>query len=528
MFRPKLYITLQIIFALFLTCGTLSANIAPTMPGNLSGTAISQSSVNLSWDASTDDRRVRYYRVLLNGRVIGTTRKLNYQVNGLTSATAYTFEVDASDGSAFSFVASVTVSTTGAEEPPEEPTEPVEPSPLNCNGKNKKLPACQNPASEEPPTEEPPTEEPPAEEPPTEEPPAEEPPAEEPPISGGVPAGWNVVFEDNFEGTGDIDTTSAARNWRFETLQDPLHRAGNSGMDELGNTDVPNWQSPEGKRWSAWYNQYNEDNAYRTNGMLVMQGLSSGETDPTRPDLYLDNGITTAYGDSKLYTAWLDTWGRTYSVPLNRHITDPESPNKTFRYGYFEARVNFSEMITPGFRLSMWLMPAYADSAGEQLVESMAYDSNGDNGVEIDIFEYEWISVNDQNRIQLSVHGGAAGNSSTNFDTESIQEQLHQGWHTIGLLWEADKLVWSLNGRVLKTVTDTQLIPDVYSYLILSREMNSGVKRPGVDSIEVGDVEEVLPYRPRDPGMYAQNVWQYRDRLATDRALIDYVRVWQP
>ena len=95
-------------------------------------------------------------------------------------------------------------------------------------------------------------------------------------------------------------------------------------------------------------------------------------------------------------------------------------------------------------------------------------------------------------------------------------------------MWQEDKIVWSLDGQVVKTVLNESLIPDVYSYLILSREMNSGVKTQGIDIIEDGDVLEQLPYRPRDPGLYAQNVWEFRDRLATDQALVDYVRVWQP
>ena len=85
-----------------------------------------------------------------------------------------------------------------------------------------------------------------------------------------------------------------------------------------------------------------------------------------------------------------------------------------------------------------------------------------------------------------------------------------------------------IDGTVVKTVTDAELIPDIYSYMIVSREMNSGVKPASWASPADGEAIEVLPYRPRDPGLYARNIWAYRDRLADDRALIDYVRVWQP
>ncbi len=508
----------RIVLFTTLTLSTVTASLAnepPTKPPNLTGIAVSDTVVELTWGASTDDKRVKNYRIYVDGARIATTRSQKYSVGNLVSNTLYEFGVEANDGAAVSFLANVSVTTLTS---PTEEEAPTEPAPIVCKGQNKKLPECK----------EPPVEEPPAEEPPAEEPPAEEPPAEEPPISSGVPAGWKIVFEDNFDGFGDIDTSSDNKLWRFETMDDPLHRAGNTGMDEFGSTEVESWRSPLGKRWSGWYNGYNKDNAYRSDGMLVMQGLATNEIDPTRPIDYFDNGVLTQYGSGKLYTAWLDTWSRKYDLELNKQIVDPDSPNKTFKYGYFESRVNFSEMVTPGFRLSMWLMPATSDAEGQNLVENKAYDSSGDNGVEVDIFEYEWIGDNQENRIQMSIHGGAAGGSSTNFDTSALNIALHEGWHTIGLLWLADRLVWSIDGTVVHVVTDTSLIPDVYSYMILSREMNSGVKAQGIDAIETGDALEELPYRPRDPGLYAQNIWEFRDRIAIDRALVDYIRVWQP
>ena len=505
-------------------------NEAPTKPGDLTANPTSESTIALNWLASTDNRRVRQYKIYVNGVTIDTTGNLNYEITGLQAETLYEIDVSATDGRNESFLASTSTSTLAGSSSP-EPDQPS--STGNGKGKGKNKPKIEEPPTEEPPTEEPPieeppTEEPPTEEPPTEEPPTEEPPTEEPPTTTGVPAGWKVVFNDEFDGYGDVDVDSENKLWRFEGMDDGLHRAGNSGMDEFGNTDVPSWQSPKGKRWSAWYNHYQKDNAYRSDGNLVMQGLSSGEADPTRPNDYYDNGILTQYGSSKLYTAWLDTWARKWDESQKKHITDPASPGKSFKYGYFETRVNFSQMITPGFRLSMWLMPASSDADGQNLVVSNAYDEDGNNGVEIDIFEYEWINTAYENHIQLSLHGGSAGSSATSFDASTIGLELHQGYHTIGFLWQADKLVWTIDGIVAKTVTDPDLIPDVYSYFIISREMNSGVKRSGHDNVEANDALEVLPYRPRDPGLFAQNIWEFRDRIATDRALVDYVRIWQP
>ncbi len=346
-------------------------------------------------------------------------------------------------------------------------------------------------------------------------------------ISDSVPDNWQLTFSDEFAGSGSLNVAGADRNWRFETMDDALHRAGNNGMDDLGKP-AESWRSPKGKRWSAWYNAHHERNAFRMNGNLVLGGYLSNESDPTRPVNYLDKGVQTRYGNNKLYTAWIDTFSRKWTGPGDLHVVDPDSPAKSFKYGYFETRVNFSQMKTPGFRMSMWLMPASSDPDGEDLETSNAYDDDANNGVEIDIFEYEWVSTEFENRITIALQGGDAGKRTRNLDVGKLGISLHRDYHTIGLLWLPEKLVWILDGQNIMQIEDPDLIPDVYSYLILSREMNSGVKSATLDSPGPEDALEKLPYVPRDPGLYAKNIWKYRDRINDDKALIDYVRVWQP
>ncbi len=484
---------------IFIASGSAAmANEAPTAPTNLSAIAVSSTEIRLSWDPSTDDRRVRNYQLKRDAVQISTTGKTKYNDNGLEPNTVYVYELVASDGTLLSPIASFSVSTLA-----QDPGNDTSTKPGKGGGKK---PTKNEPPPEEPPTEEPPTEEPPA---------------------TGVPSGWQLTFNDDFDGSGDLDIGSAASNWRFETMNDGLHRAGNTGLDASGNP-VESWNSVNGKRWSAWYNGFNEANAYRDNGQLVMGGYDSGETDPTRPIDYVDDGVSTQYGTSKLYSSWIDTFSRKWVGPGNEHIMDPESPGKLFKYGYIEARVNFSEMVTPGFRLSIWLMPASNDAAGQDLVVSGAYDGDGNNGVEIDLFEYEWINTDYENHIQLAILGGSAGSTATSFDTSSLGINLHEGYHTVGLLWEAAKIVWTIDGHMVKEVSDINLIPDVYSYLIVSREMNSGVKNPDIDNSEPSDMLEEWPYIPRDPGLYAKNIWEFRDRISTDRAVVDFIKIWQP
>lgn len=42
-----------------------------------------------------------------------------------------------------------------------------------------------------------------------------------------------------------------------------------------------------------------------------------------------------------------------------------------------------------------------------------------------------------------------------------------------------------------------------------------------------GEAVELLPNRPRDFGLYATNVWAFRDSIDDDKAQVNYIRVWQ-
>ncbi len=88
----------------------------PTAPSNLKGTAASNS-VLFSWDASTDDREVIGYVILVDGvffdSVSATT--LSIFIGGLATETAYTFEVYAFDKAGNNSAhAEITLSTTKA------------------------------------------------------------------------------------------------------------------------------------------------------------------------------------------------------------------------------------------------------------------------------------------------------------------------------------------------------------------------------------------------------------------------------
>jgi chitodextrinase len=74
-----------------------SDTTAPSVPANLTATAISSLAVNLSWSASTDNVGVTGYKVYRGGAQIGTSVTNSYSDTGLTANTAYAYTVSAYD-----------------------------------------------------------------------------------------------------------------------------------------------------------------------------------------------------------------------------------------------------------------------------------------------------------------------------------------------------------------------------------------------------------------------------------------------
>ncbi|MEM7263784.1 MAG: LamG-like jellyroll fold domain-containing protein, partial [Planctomycetota bacterium] len=72
---------------------------APTEPLALQALATSSSTIDLSWDPSTDNAVLAGYRVFQDGVELGTTTELSFTVNGLSPETTYGFSVLAFDAS---------------------------------------------------------------------------------------------------------------------------------------------------------------------------------------------------------------------------------------------------------------------------------------------------------------------------------------------------------------------------------------------------------------------------------------------
>ncbi|QKX05238.1 T9SS type A sorting domain-containing protein [Aquimarina sp. TRL1] len=85
---------------------------APSTPGNLTVSATTQSSVSLSWTASTDNVGVTGYDVYQGNTMVSSVSGTSTTVNGLTPSTTYSFKVKAKDAAGNTSAFSNTVSAT--------------------------------------------------------------------------------------------------------------------------------------------------------------------------------------------------------------------------------------------------------------------------------------------------------------------------------------------------------------------------------------------------------------------------------
>ncbi|WP_193211619.1 malectin domain-containing carbohydrate-binding protein [Luteolibacter marinus] len=77
--------------------GVSSDDEPPSIPGNLSASAVSASSLTLGWDASTDNTAIDRYTIFRDGGEIASTTQLSFTDGGRLPATSYIYEVVAVD-----------------------------------------------------------------------------------------------------------------------------------------------------------------------------------------------------------------------------------------------------------------------------------------------------------------------------------------------------------------------------------------------------------------------------------------------
>lgn len=340
------------------------------------------------------------------------------------------------------------------------------------------------------------------------------------PIDG---TNFKLINSDEFNGT-KLDYN----RWRHEKIdadshgnmsQASIHATGSYGITETG--EVKKGAFPKGKRWGAWMNGHLDKTLYLKDGALHMTGYVSNEDDPTCANRqfhpYYD-GFEGKQADcrKKVYTSWIDTFALTWSP--DGMIPDPAEPQFSFRYGYVECKIDFSQMKTPGFRHSMWLMPAVDPDNPNRALKDVTYSGDASTGVEIDVWEFEPASRNARQKLLLKSIGGGSPTQSTT-DMSKFGLDMMTGWHTIGVHWSKEFIKWYVDGILVQEEYGNS--PEVAQYMMLTREINTGI------GTKEDKPAAVRPYRNNDQGLFASNAFCHLDKINSDVVKVDYIRVWQ-
>jgi glucose/arabinose dehydrogenase/chitodextrinase len=97
----------------------------PSIPTGLNAAPLSQTQINLSWNASTDNVAVAGYNVLRNTVPVATTTTPSYADTGLTANTLYTYAVRAFDAAGNNSLYSASVGASTLPVPPPDTTPPT-------------------------------------------------------------------------------------------------------------------------------------------------------------------------------------------------------------------------------------------------------------------------------------------------------------------------------------------------------------------------------------------------------------------
>ncbi len=109
---------------------------APSSPTNLVYTNVTQTTVDLSWTASTDNIGVTGYDIYKNGVLLGSVTGTSAQITGLVASTTYSFYVKAKDAAGNISLNSNTVSVTTTAIPSSSCTTQVSNYPYNESFEN--------------------------------------------------------------------------------------------------------------------------------------------------------------------------------------------------------------------------------------------------------------------------------------------------------------------------------------------------------------------------------------------------------
>jgi beta-glucanase (GH16 family) len=143
--------------------------------------------------------------------------------------------------------------------------------------------------------------------------------------------------------------------------------------------------------------------------------------------------------------------GKVYSYTSGVVTTGPVSEKSAsvrfaLQYGYVEIRAKVPQ--GRGLWSAFWLLPV-----------------NRQEKPEIDVME---IMGNEPKRMTMTLHYPSMGDDPGSIDRRWIGPDFSAGFHTFGVDWEPDAVVWYVDGVARWRVTDPTQIPAQPMYLLLN------------------------------------------------------------
>ncbi|MFC9703423.1 family 16 glycosylhydrolase [Streptomyces sp. NPDC056943] len=220
----------------------------------------------------------------------------------------------------------------------------------------------------------------------------------------------------------------------------------------------------DGRTWTTCYD-WNKDGCTNA-GNNELQWYQPGQVEVRNGKLTLTaEREATPGSDGKTYP-W--TSGM---ISTGRDHWDGE-PRRTFTYGYFEASIRIP--CAAGMFPAFWMMPETRFTPPE-----------------IDIMEF----LDSTREASMYVHWREADGSAARQGSTYGPVDFPARFHVFGLLWEADALVWYVDGVERFRVTDPERIPDVPMEVLINLAV--GVPKAPPETVD------------------------------TARMAVDWVRVWQ-
>ena len=265
--------------------------------------------------------------------------------------------------------------------------------------------------------------------------------AARPARAGALPAGYALIFEDNFDSPDTLDPTGGGGGGGggggdTDTFTD-------STLDGAGNTNSlgrdAGLTAPNGAKWQNW-----QPNVYRRDAF----------NDPNAASI-ADGRLT------------VKTWSEVNDSGNLVHHTGMISTQGLFEhaYGRYEASIDFND--SPGQWSAFWL---YQDAISNDP------SPTGETGVELDIMEHR---ARDSGDNDIAGHGASnahwngygAGSQADYSNTGDLD--LDQGFHLYALDWTPDGYTFSIDGVETWTAPNTP-VTGANEYIILSSEVENG------------------------------------------------------